>query len=243
MEASSRARFHVVKPEQIALAWFQVSVANERLQGRDKEIIYRFEGYSLSEVAMLSRTNVEAKNELLYRVHDKIESTCRNYSRMKPYLKYDELLSKVQYRVFKTMHIYEIQRGSFESFLTVILHQSIRFVEGNAIREYYINRKTFGTRVMSAYSEAALLDSSVQPSPKEGCITRIDVENFLETLTYSDKEIFILYLTGMTFRSIGDIVQKPMSTVAYRIYWMLDVLQVQIWGMKRPPRKEAEKQV
>lgn len=173
--------------------------------------------FDLNELAILAKKDDDAREEVLMRSLPTIQHYCRATCSLKKYLPYSELYTMLQKTTNVAIDAFDPNRGTrFAHLLRRMYQISAKNFEKNEAIRYFRER----TRMyQGAFDYEALEDSGViEEDIKDEVINKVDRETFEDSLSETDKNIYILFKLGYTFRQIGARLDMASSTVAYRIY-------------------------
>ena len=91
--------------------------------------------------------------------------------------------------------------------------------------------KTFRRKVQ--YESALYLKESTSgEDPKESILDKVDLEAFLEKRSNLDREIFTMFLSSYTIRTIAKTLSLPYSSCKYHLYRMIQEYRNKVLGRK-----------
>lgn len=184
-----------------------------------------FEAYSLSETAVMAKTDSAAMDEFLNRINPALIRYGKYICDLKQYVDFSEILSVLRKAACKVVKVYDPTLGyPVENLLRKNLKSYYRWYLKNEAVQYYRKLAALGKRV--SVDDITFYDNifSVQ-SPEREIVEKIDFDVFQGTLSGSDRQMLLLYLMGYSFRDIAEVMLVSPSTVSYRIYKALDTFQ------------------
>ena len=208
---------------------YQIRVENNMAEydKRFPPISYEYIGVGLDELATLSKKDNSAFDELYQRLNRWFKA----YSfRVALDTHYDA--SDIYQLMLDTCKVavrkYEITQGPFVHLLRKMLFFQIQRLRYNKTKRYLLDLKVFGRRIRLENESFLHECDKESENPQKYIIQKVDIEQFLTTYPSQDREIFQLFLSSYSIRTISKIVNLPYSTCKYRLYRMIDAYKKRI---------------
>lgn len=184
-----------------------------------------YEAYSLSEVAVMAKKDSVAMDEFLHRVDPVLVRYGKYICDFKQFVDFSEILSVLQKAACKVVEVYDPTLGyPVDNLLRKNLKSYFHWYLKNEAVQYYRRLAALGKRV--SVEDITFYDNIFAvESPEREIVEKIDFDVFQGTLSGSDRQMLLLYLTGYSFRDIAQVMLVSPSTVSYRIYKALDSFQ------------------
>lgn len=191
------------------------------LKNRKKNPIdsYDYSNYSITSLAVLAKTDLDALNALAKAFENEIDIYCKSVTRNRRYLDYDEIKFKLHQAFLRSVNFFKEEYGSFTHFLRKSLKNAIKFhIKEKALANKRA-KKYLGDKVSDFDIIDYLYDSNFtfEMNHKWKQVQN-DVENYLDKINDKDKKIIKLYQTGYTFKDICKLTKESFSKVSYTIY-------------------------
>ena len=182
---------------------------------------YEFEAYSLSELAMIAKTDDVARDEFMRRVEPSLRHYVKYVCDVRTFLDYNAVYTTLIKAANKVIDIYissygapveNLLRKNFQSYFNW-------FVKNEGVR-YHRELAALGKKV--CVSELTFFDSVKESEDVTSLILdKVDFERFMETLSKEEVDILSMYRMSFSYREIAEIMAVSSSTVAYRINMLL----------------------
>lgn len=184
-------------------------------------VSYQYEQYSLDELIILAKADSEACEEVLMRTLPTMQIYCRSVCSSKSYLPYSDLFERLQKATCDAIRIYDEKKGVKFSHLLRRMYQlsAKNFIKTEAIR---YNKEKMLCSVDNKDVDMLADSGVVENDFKEDVIYKVDKEEFEKTLDDKEKQIMNLYYHGYSIRDIAERVHMPSSTVAYKMYKVVE---------------------
>lgn len=181
-----------------------------------------FSSYSIDELVRKAKNDRQAKEEVFLRTKFDIirytEALCKKNS----FLEFDIVYQTREKAIVQGIEKYEEARGPFRRLLRKMFYWAGKsLIKSQAIR-YHQERRVLGTRIynicQSNYrGDSHAKDDSLEKRARRKC----DIENYRNGLSNEKRERRNRYFLGLSFKEIGKIQSKAVSTVSYQIYRIL----------------------
>ncbi len=182
---------------------------------------YEFEAYSLSELAMIAKTDDIARDEFMRRVEPSLRHYVKYVCDVRTFLDYNAVYTTLIRAANKVIDIYvdsfgtpveNLLRKNFQSYFNW-------FVKNEGVR-YHRELAALGKKV--CVSEITFFDSVAEGEDVTATIVdKVDFERFMETLDKEDVDVLMMYSMSYSYREIAQIMGVSSSTIAYRINTLL----------------------
>ena len=183
---------------------------------------YELEAYSLEEVVLLAKADVIAREEYIMRTSKVVSLYVAHICKEYPYFEPNNVHMAIQRGSLRAMEAFDPEKGvPFINFFRKTLKLHLLGLLKNESVRYYNEVNHLGRRVYFSTLTFAdfMTDSDIEV--QKGIIEKVDFDEFVNNLAYSQKELIVLFMQGYSFREISDIKHISASTVAYRIYSLL----------------------
>lgn len=180
-----------------------------------------FENYSLQEIALKAKNDIDAQEEYIARVMKMLEKTAFKLCYNRKYIDASNALSQLLQAAVKAVDKYKYSedRPFINLFRRMISITCKSIIKTEAIR-YSRQGKYLGNRI--GFEDAYMCDSASEEDVRDKVIERLDQDEFFKSLTLRQKQLLYLYQNDYSFREIATIVNEPPSTVSYQIYSLLN---------------------
>jgi hypothetical protein len=191
-----------------------------------KSVSYDYDGFSLSELALLSKDDAQAMDEFLLRVQPLVIMTAKSFVIQKNYLDFNEVFIRVEKTAIAAARIFNPSKGTILHLLRTMMKRTLTFYWRDTAIAYERSRRNFGTRV-DVESDSFLSDSVVAAEGESPAAisARLDLERFLSSFAIGDRRIMTLWFSSYTFKEIATSLSLPVSTISYRFYLCLNRLK------------------
>lgn len=209
-----QTEFYVVKINESVRAVYHALADGEKDRGES----YDYVGFSLEEVALLSRTSPLALKECLRRVRPLLLRAMRSYMK-KVACSEIEILPCLEEAVVKAIDKFDPSRGCFTHYLSRFLTLTIRSFNKSLL----MRRK----RVVNAFDEMVFEHSrdAREDGTDQNIRFRMDLDFYMALLTSDERLILRLFQEKHTFRDIAKAIHLSPTAVADKIDIMLGELK------------------
>ena len=209
-----QTEFYVVKINESVRAVYHALADGEKDRGES----YDYVGFSLEEVALLSRTSPLALKECLRRVRPLLLRAMRSYMK-KVACSEIEILPCLEEAVVKAIDKFDPSRGCFTHYLSRFLTLTIRSFNKSLL----MRRK----RVVNAFDEMVFEHSrdAREDGTDQNIRFRMDLDFYMALLTSDERLILRLFQEKHTFRDIAKTIHLSPTAVADKIDIMLGELK------------------
>lgn len=185
-------------------------------------VSYVYEKYSLSELALIAKTDSDARDEYLKRVDSSLRKYTHYLCDSRPYLDANSVFIVLEKAANKVIDIYDGSYGyPIENLLRKNLQSYFNWFLKNEAVKYHRELAALGKRV--CFSEISFFDSMTdERNPEIQILEKVDMEEFMKTLDKRDQEILNMYIHSYTYRQIAETVGMTSSAISYRISVILE---------------------
>ena len=198
----------------------------ERCDDKSREefppVSYVYERYSLSQLAVIAKTDSEARDEYLKRVDSSLRKYTHYLCDSTPYLDANSVFIVLEKAANKVIDIYDGSYGyPIENLLRKNLQSYFNWFLKNEAVKYHRELAALGKRV--CVSEVSFFDSMTdERNPETQILEKVDMDEFMKTLDKRDQEILDMYIHSFTYRQIAETVGMTSSAISYRISVILE---------------------
>ena len=192
-----------------------------------------YAGFDLNEIIMLAKSDPDAKEEYIDRIHGQIEAAARNFHLKKKFIDESDIYSRLADTALQAIEIYDPEKGDAMHLLNRMFKISMTYLAKDKACEYSRMLKYYGNRVgdPEAYSYQKSLESCEEETKMMEY--RSEVEEYMDLLTETEKSILTMYSHHLTFEEIGKRLNIPTSTVSNSVYQMISELRMRL-GVRVP---------
>lgn len=182
-----------------------------------------FSSYSLDELAEKAKNDPMAKSEIILRTEFDILRYAKTLYQNRPYLDYDRICQARQKTVLQAIGKYDRTKGPFMRLLRKRLYWSGKSRTKAAAIHFHQERRHLGSRIYDIRQSAYRADSGVKDSRANQIRARkVDIDAYREKLNFPRQERMNRYFLGLSFKDIAEIQGRPVSTISYQIYTILE---------------------
>ncbi len=208
--------------EKIAKQTEEMEGCDEQCREEFPPVSYTYEKYSLSELAVIAKTDSDARDEYLKRVDSSIRKYTHYLCDSRPYLDASSVFIVLEKAANKVIDIYDGSYGyPIENLLRKNLQSYFNWFLKNEAVKYHRELAALGKRV--CFSEISFFDSMTDDrNPEIQILEKVDLEEFMKTLDKRDQDILNMYIHSYTYRQIAEVVGMTSSAISYRISVILE---------------------
>ena len=189
---------------------------------------YDYKPLNLNKIAILSKKNREALNDLYVRLSSMFLSYSNAACKVMFNFTREDIYSKFLETTIAAITVYETSKGSFLHLLRKMCKNALKFMRTNEAIRYKRDLHYFGQKVVLSAEQTYLLDVTASENysdMSEAIQLKLDLEEYMSKLDGIEKKILSLYIDGFRLKEIALLAKCSQSTASLKLSYMLDELK------------------
>lgn len=235
MDKDKKSRIFLCKTNPLMREFFAEKA--EFLYGKDEQefppVNPDYAMFNLDEIAYLSKEDHEASNELTARLNCQFLVTARKMVAIKKNLTVDDVVFELDVLINKVVVKFDPEVGKFIHLFRAMANRSIIYLSCRESEKYKREKSVLGQKVsLDSQDIPCFNDASKDTFDFSSFAIKLDLDEFIETIPINKREMFILYIRGMTITELSKMYSLPYTTCSSTVYSLREAFLEKINGKK-----------
>ncbi len=185
-----------------------------------------YAGFDLNEIIQLAKTDPDAKEEYLNRIHKQMEGLAHSFHLKKKFIDESLIYSRLAETALQAVEIFDPEKGDADHLLNRMFKIASTYLAKDKACEYTRNMKYFGARVSEPETYSSAKTAQDAEEERQAMYYKLEIEDYASLLDETEKSILAMYSHHLTFEEIGNRLDIPTSTVSNCVYRMVSELRM-----------------